>query len=268
MIPWTSQDLIKVKELGNGVEGAADLVQGSRDGCYYVVKSNHEPEGTKKTVTHEAVVLFGVLKSDHWFSCRPVSVDFEARNTNLCRIVLSYCDSGTLDGFETQYYERCQRVPESMIWHAYLHISMALIFLHTGAKYDPTTKKMIRQSVRNWNAVYHRDLHPGNVLMNHDGKVDTTTSYPDLLVTDFGHSDVEHYSRRDVHAEFEGYKIQPGISASEAGAVPIHLTRTKTLYQYLGTAGRLLAVRRVALSHRRVEMARAERPQQNPFARD
>lgn len=202
-----------VRNLGRGAEGSAELYIVKATGKTVVVKK-HLDESKKrnrptKRITSEINIAFSVLQGESWFTCRHHTWYFEDE-PSVARIVSEFCAGGDLDGVIVKYLLRMARFPESLVWHVFLHIGTALVFLHTGRRYDPESGKFIDETVEYWNPVLHRDVRVPNILIRFNDILDGTCHYPDFILNDLGLAAPLHEHRTSM---FEGCMVDPVYEA-------------------------------------------------------
>jgi serine/threonine protein kinase len=199
--------LFWVRDLGYGSEGSAELYLVKATGATVVVKKHRdeaeERHGPTKRVTNEINIAFSVLQGKSWFTCRHQTWYFET-GASVARVVSEFCAGGDLNGIMFKYMLRMVRFPESLVWHIFLHIGTALLFLHTGKRYDPESGKFIDEEVTNWNPVIHRDVRDPNILIRFNDIQDGTCYYPDFVLNDLGLAAPLHEHAATM---FDGYVV-------------------------------------------------------------
>ena len=187
-------DIVKSLDTRPSITGGMSLgvflVRSRRTGRLYVEKridiskpsrkdrARAELEALQRIRTKGAPLNLNCLISDTWNS-----------NTNICSLVLEYCDGGTIDNSIDMYLKNLDYIPESFIWHTFLSMAKALAFCHDGV-IDPLRTPV--QANYEWNKICHLDIKPQNVFLEKpDG-----TSWPRVVLGDFGCA----VTPADVHA--------------------------------------------------------------------
>lgn len=207
--------LIRMRELGEGAEGIVDLYIQQSSGRLAVVKKHrneHKPtRGRPKTITTDIAIVFAALERKSWFTCKPYSWYFE-QGCSVARQVSEYCHGGDLWNVFERYYNRRVSVPESLVWHIFLHVGAALIFLHAGHRYDPEIAGFIEEEIDDWNPCIHRDVRAPNCLIRVNDVQDGTCFYPDIVLNDFGYA--IHLDKINTDM-FKGAHVDPCVKTVE-----------------------------------------------------
>jgi serine/threonine protein kinase len=192
----------RIEVLASGADGIAATAMCNSTGRVVVIKSPItvrflEAYGTY--VSHEADILFSLLFWRPHFTVRPLWWDIYPNPTTKAKLVsiaYDYYDGGDLHDFAAHAIELYLPIPESFIWHVFLQLGAAILYLHTGMKFDPATGNV--QSFEStahephWNPIYHRDIKMANVLLKHHvGRRGNFTRYPEVALADLGHATTE-----------------------------------------------------------------------------
>jgi serine/threonine protein kinase len=168
------------KELTGGSQSRCELVRrltdenGKPDNRLFVCKT--QKYASEKRRPTEERILSDILPRHH----RLIDINIIFRNGGSkpnTQLFFEYCGLGDLNEFTYRYAQRKERLPESFIWHAFLHLSEALAFIHYG--YGEPEDVQVR-----WTPVIHRDIKPGNVFMKSNPA--GPDEYPQLVLGDFG----------------------------------------------------------------------------------
>ncbi|KAI9830210.1 MAG: hypothetical protein M1826_005012 [Phylliscum demangeonii] len=83
-------------------------------------------------------------------------VDFAVVGQNRARLILEFCDLGSLWSLEVDYCAANLCFPEPFLWHLYTSLAKAICFCKYGSD-DGTTKS-------GWEEIVHSDIKPANGL--------------------------------------------------------------------------------------------------------
>lgn len=113
-----------------------------------------------------------------------------------------YCEYGSLVKLIDCVNITNQRLSEPFLWHILASLAEAVRYLQHGPKDFPTSS---------WNAVYHRDIHLGNVLLASDP---AGGNFPRVVLGDFGLSTTTAHTTLGfnnawVISRFEGFFAPP-----------------------------------------------------------
>lgn len=100
------------------------------------------------------------------------------------QLYYEYYSHGDLYGLIRHHEKNIAFIPETFMWHAYLQLSEALAFLHTG--YDQRASYSVPAD---WQPVIHGDLKPENIFLsppNASSPSPLDREYPSLVIGDFG----------------------------------------------------------------------------------
>lgn len=114
---------------------------------------------------------------------------------SLCRALannflsLRFKNGGTLEQFRDKYYDARLWIPEHFIWHVAAELCNALAFMYLGQLRN-------LERIPNWRMIYHRNIHPSNILLNFIGPRrgrkplagSRDNAFPDITLNDFGDS--------------------------------------------------------------------------------
>ena len=174
--------------IGKGGQGECSLIKRHKDGKLFVLKVADKFFMSKNNTPLEIQMTNQVLPRYK----RIVRVHHAAVYSEYAHIFMEYCDGGDLHNLIKRYQEHSLYVPESFIWHVFIHLAEALAFLHR----DWQPKKGYLQD--EWETVLHRDIKPANIFLRHraDG------AYPDIVLGDFGLAGLS--TDRGYDSDFQG----------------------------------------------------------------
>ncbi|KAL2041779.1 hypothetical protein N7G274_005563 [Stereocaulon virgatum] len=177
-----------LEHVGAGSNGSCLLLKRRSDQALRVCKTtrrifNYKGEYEKEPL--EATILLDILPPHdrisrlHGFVVQPKTV----------QLYFDYYAEGDLSQLIKNYAKQWESIPEAFMWHAYLQLTEALAFLHTG--YNRDTGSI---GPPDWTAVIHGDIKPANIFLSppdansHDA---LCRQYPSLVLGDFGLADVK-----------------------------------------------------------------------------
>jgi serine/threonine protein kinase len=118
----------------------------------------------------------------HAYQC----ADVGCPNKYFDRIIMEYCDGGTLQDVLDLYHKRGADVPEAFIWEALEALVKTMCFLHLGISNVDLVKLPADGSAPRrygWVPIHHNDMHASNVFL---ASTPASSLYPRVLVGDFG----------------------------------------------------------------------------------
>ena len=104
-----------------------------------------------------------------------------------------YCEGGDLHQLIGRYFDQWLDIPETFIWHAYIQLSEALAFLHSG--YD---RRRYGSLPLEWTSIIHGDIKDQNIFLrspNPHSNDPLAREYPSFVLGDFGLADLEPSNR-------------------------------------------------------------------------
>lgn len=180
----------ELKEVGAGANGRCVLLQRKCDKALRVCKIAQRIRVRRNRYEDkplEASILLDVLPK-HDRILRLYDALIQPRTVQL---YYEYYSHGDLYGLIRHHEKNMEFIPETFMWHAYLQLSEALAFIHTG--YDLHGARSVSAD---WQPVIHGDLKPENVFLsapNPSSSNPLEREYPSLVIGDFGLSTlVEH----------------------------------------------------------------------------
>ncbi|KAL8951819.1 MAG: hypothetical protein Q9222_002235 [Ikaeria aurantiellina] len=186
------EQYVPLKVLGTGGQGSVHLLRARRSGELVACKVI---PSRPADALHQSELSF--LRDALPAHPRIIKLRSALISPFQTQLYLDYCDGGCLGSFVDKFryhssYEiqarACapKRIPEAFIWHAFLQITEALAYIHTGLDRDNPAQ---HQCPDKWLSVIHRDIKPGNILLqrapchpDHPG----LEPYPRIVLADFG----------------------------------------------------------------------------------
>ena len=163
----------QVGHVGSGGYGNCLLLQKRSNQTHRVCKVQKRT----KRVPFEIMILREVLHNHP----RIVRLNEVIFHTQLSQLYYDYYPGGDLYKIIFRYYEACEQVPESFIWHCFLQLSEALAYIHHG--FDRREMSEPPPSSQ-WQSIIHGDIKPENVFLGPPSS--NSNGYPSLVLGDFG----------------------------------------------------------------------------------
>ena len=182
----------ELNEVGAGSNGRCVLLKRKCDQALRVCKIAKRLKVRKDEYEDkplEASILLDVLPK-HDRILRLYDALVQPRTVQL---YYEYYSHGDLYDLIQRHEENSVYIPETFMWHAYLQLSEALAFLHTG--YDQQVCYSVPAS---WRPVIHGDLKPGNIFLSPPDASSPNPlcrEYPSLVIGDFGMSTLMECNR-------------------------------------------------------------------------
>ena len=173
----------ELAEVGAGSNGRCVLLQRKCDKALRVCKIAQRIKVRRNRYEDkplEASILLDVLPK-HDRILRLYDALIQPRTVQL---YYEYYSHGDLYGLIRHHEKNMEFIPENFMWHAYLQLSEALAFIHTG--YDQDASHFVPPD---WQSVIHGDLKPENVFLsapNPSSSNPLEREYPSLVIGDFG----------------------------------------------------------------------------------
>ncbi|PSN68141.1 kinase-like protein [Corynespora cassiicola Philippines] len=172
-------------EAGGSFNVGISLVE--KDGKKYLCKS--VPEGYSdrevrllKRVSHpNTTKIVHHSKAEPGWKCEhfeQACYEVDCPGDEVDRIMMEYCNQGTLLDMITRYSSCNEHIPEALILHVFESLAKALHCCHTGEGGNS-----IPNNGEVWDAVMHRDVIPSNVFLTVS---DQSEPYPRIVLGDFG----------------------------------------------------------------------------------
>ncbi|KAF2797289.1 kinase-like protein, partial [Melanomma pulvis-pyrius CBS 109.77] len=125
-------------------------------------------------VTHIYDCIPGNWESWQKYSEQPCAWD---------KIILEYCDRGTLATLIERYQNLNLSIPEAFIWKVLESLAEALRYLHAGRNLKFENEEWHTPNA-NWDPIIHRDIIPSNIFLSSTDHSDPL--YPRVVLGDFG----------------------------------------------------------------------------------
>ena len=173
----------ELEEVGAGSNGRCVLLKRKSDKALRVCKIAQRIKVCRNKYEDkplEASILLDVLPK-HDRILRLYDALVQPRTVQL---YYEYYSHGDLYNLIRHHQKNMEFIPEAFMWHAYLQLSEALAFLHTG--YDPRESQALPAD---WQPVIHGDLKPENIFLSAPNPFSSNPlerEYPSLVVGDFG----------------------------------------------------------------------------------
>lgn len=194
---FNEKDAFKeLNEVGAGSNGRCVLLKRKCDQALRVCKiakrikvRKNECEDEYEDKPLEASILLDVLPKHDRILCLYDAL-VQPRTVQL---YYEYYSQGDLHDVIQRHEENSVYIPETFMWHAYLQLSEALAFLHTG--YD---QRVCYSVPANWRPVIHGDLKPANIFLSPPDASSPNPlcrEYPSLVIGDFGLATLKECNR-------------------------------------------------------------------------
>jgi len=162
----------RIKCIGSGAEGRADLYQSTKTKAHIVAKLIRRPKTLHNSIMYqppesEILLFLSSLNHPNIISCFGYEQNAPGLGTDA--ILLEYCKDGDLEEYKMIYIKKKQAVPEAFLWRVFEDIASALVFLHTGHRTSPTSSSLSTAKELNWISILHRDIKPSNILLSRSG---------------------------------------------------------------------------------------------------
>ncbi|KAL8863920.1 MAG: hypothetical protein Q9174_007513, partial [Haloplaca sp. 1 TL-2023] len=100
-------------------------------------------------------------------------------------LYLEFCSGGDLSDLMYNFFDRNLPIPEAFIWHVFLQLAQALLYIHHGIDY-----RFPGQPPRNgYLSVIHRDIKLANIFLDRAPETPDHAGpelYPRVVLADFG----------------------------------------------------------------------------------
>ena len=176
-------DFVELDQVGAGSNGRCVLLKRKSDHVLRVCKIAQRIKVSKDRYEDkplEASILLDVLPTHE----RILRLHHALIQPKTVQLYYDYYSHGDLSDLIWHYQRNLDYIPEAFMWHAYLQLTEALAFLHTGR--DRCTSY---SRPANWQAVIHGDLKPANIFLsapNLSSPSPLCREYPSLVIGDFG----------------------------------------------------------------------------------
>ena len=173
----------ELAEVGAGANGRCVLLKRKCDKALRVCKITQRIKVRSNKYEDkplEASILLDVLPKHDRILCLYDAL-VQPRTVQL---YYEYYSHGDLYGLIRHQEKSFELIPEAFMWHAYLQLSEALAFIHTG--YDRSVSNSVPAS---WQPVIHGDLKPENIFLSAPKPSSSNPlerEYPSLVIGDFG----------------------------------------------------------------------------------
>ena len=177
----------QLEHVGSGSNGSCILLKRRSDQTLRVCKTTKRVcnfRGDYENEPMEAKILLDILPTHdrisrlHEAIVQPTTV----------QLYFDYYAEGDLSTLIKRYRQYNEFVPEAFMWHAYLQLTEALAYLHTGLNHDTRCMGPV-----DWPAVIHGDIKPANIFLSPpdpSAQDPLCREYPSLVLGDFGLADL------------------------------------------------------------------------------
>ena len=171
---------IEIKKLGQGGQGTAYLIKDGTTGEFAVKKVTLDSK--YRYLPHDELFF---LRDALAPNPRIINLKTAHITQKQTELYLEFCSGGDLSEMMYNYFDHNVAIPEAFIWHVFLQLAQALLYIHHGIDYrfpgQPPRKGFL--------SVIHRDIKPANIFLDraiynpdHPGP----ELYPRVVLADFG----------------------------------------------------------------------------------
>lgn len=178
----------KLEHVGAGSNGSCVLLKRRSDQALRVCKTTKRISnciGEYEEEPLEVTILLDILPSHNRIS-RLHEAIIQPRTVQL---YFDYYAEGDLSHLIKSYKTNWEVIPEAFMWHAYLQLTEALAYLHTGFNRNSGCL-----GPPDWTAVIHGDIKPANIFLSPpdpNAQDPLCRAYPSLVIGDFGLADLK-----------------------------------------------------------------------------
>ncbi|KAF7428264.1 Protein kinase C signaling pathway involved MAPKK protein [Pleurotus ostreatus] len=145
---WSDDFLVEMKRLGEGAGGAVHLVRDTRTNKVMARKTITTREAPMRQLQRE----LAIMSSTQHVNIIPFYGAYISPSTSEIKILMEYCEGGSLDAISKRIKERGAVVGEKIAGRIAEGVLQGLAYLHT------------RRTI-------HRDIKPSNILLSREGVV-------------------------------------------------------------------------------------------------
>ena len=165
----------EVGHVGSGGFGNCLLLQKKSNMTLRVCKIQRRSKRVSQSIE------VGILRDILYDHPRIIRLHEAIMHANTMQLYFDYYPGGDLYGVMAHYFDICEPVPESFLWHCLLQISEGLAFIHHG--YDRRQLCGPPPSSE-WQPIIHGDIKPENIFLG--PPTPDSHGYPSLVLGDFG----------------------------------------------------------------------------------
>lgn len=136
----------------------------------------------------------------------------EKTGERIANLYTQYCTGGDLMEQIERFHRVRRLAPERFVLHTFISLGEALLYIHSGLRYDPETNTYVQQesdSDKPHPGIVHADIKPENVFLHWSDEA-KERGMPDVVLGDFGAAQPEHL--------FKGIAGTEGYQAPEVAA--------------------------------------------------
>ena len=176
---------VLMSQLTGGNNGFVFLVRSLLDGELYVRKqltTSANKTVAEVTVLHHIPITCSMPRLISSHRCRRYN-DENMPTADIHSLFFQFCNGGNLAMFLENFWQESRPIPEVFIWHFVAKMVEILAGLQLG--WTKRTAFPIDQSLQPRAAVYHADLHGGNIFLNWPS---SHGILPEIFLGDFGNA--------------------------------------------------------------------------------